>query len=83
MVKKKNSKSIAKKQLTRTEEFELMKLVMDKFLLLGVFMMGVGFYMLVATSYALETGFAVLGSGAIVMLLFSYIMVKEYQFLSH
>lgn len=72
-----------KKQLTKNEEFEMMKIVMDKFLLLGAFMMGVGFYMLVATNTPIENGFAVLGSGAIVMLLFSFIMVKEYQFLSH
>lgn len=77
------AKKQSKKQLTKTEEFELMKLVMDKFLLLGAFMMGIGFYMLVASSAPIANGFAVLGSGAIVMLLFSYIMVKEYQFLSH
>ncbi len=38
----------AKKRMTRSEEFEIMKLVLDKFLWAGFAIMGVGFYKLFA-----------------------------------
>ena len=72
-----------KRQLTRAEEFEIMKIVLDKFLLLGTVIMAFGFYLIVNSDKDLSFGFSVLSAGAIIMILFAYIMVKEYQFLSH
>ncbi|MDD3175208.1 MAG: hypothetical protein PHU51_01915 [Candidatus Nanoarchaeia archaeon] len=70
----------AKKQLTRAEEFDIMKIVLDKFLLLATFIIALGFYLIIATEeYSL--GFSVMASGAIVMIIFAMMLVKEYQFL--
>ncbi len=41
-----------KKRLTQAEEFEIMKLVLDKFLWLGIAIMGMGVYIMVAGKMA-------------------------------
>lgn len=69
---------MAKKQLTRQEEFEIMKLVMDKFLWLGVGIMALGFYQLVSISDFWQ-GFSILITGAIILLIFMAILLKEYK----
>ncbi|MGE0792770.1 MAG: hypothetical protein AB7V77_01160 [Candidatus Woesearchaeota archaeon] len=76
------AKQKQKKQLTRAEEFDIMKLVLDKFLLLGTFIMGLGFYMIIDGSKTLSFSFLVLGAGAIILIIFAWILAKEYQFLS-
>ena len=69
---------MAKKQLTRQEEFEIMKLVMDKFLWLGVAIMAFGFYQLISLSDFWQ-GFSVLITGAVILLIFMAILMKEYK----
>ena len=71
-----------KKKLTQSEEFEIMKLVLDKFLWLGVLIMGFGFYAMVADSgYTMLRGLSFLIAGAIVLVLFMVLIVKEYEIL--
>lgn len=71
-----------KKHLTKQEEFEIMKLVLDKFLLLGVFIMALGIYMLVTNaSQSLFYSLAVLFSGAVILIVFAMILIKEYNFI--
>lgn len=66
-----------KKRLTQNEEFEIMKLVMDKFLWLGTAVMAFGLYK-VFTS-AISAGIYYLFAGAIVLIIFMIIMVREYE----
>jgi len=69
-----------KKRLTQHEEFEIMKLVLDKFLWLGFGIMAFGFYML--ARYGLDElwrGAAFMLTGMIVLGLFVVLLVKEYE----
>lgn len=69
-----------KKRLTQSEEFEIMKLVLDKFLWLGFGIMGFGLYSLISgTSDNFLKGFLFMIGGAIVLVLFMILIVKEYE----
>ncbi|MFH1769943.1 MAG: hypothetical protein ABH828_00100 [archaeon] len=70
-----------KKHMTKDQEFDIMKLVLDKFLWIGVFIMGFGFYKLMAVSTEFWYWFSVLIAGAAVMFLFMWLLVKEYHFM--
>lgn len=72
-----------KRHLTHAQEFEILKVVLDKFLLLGVFIMALGIYLIVATASDLGLGFAVLGTGMLVMMIFATLLVREYHFLKN
>ena len=72
-----------KRHLTKAEEFDIMKIVLDKFLLLGVFIMALGLYLIVTQVQDFAFGFAVLGTGAIVMIIFAMILVREYNFMEN
>lgn len=69
-----------KKHLTRQEEFEVMKLVLDKFLWLGMFIMGYGFYQLIQANESVWYGLTILLSGAVVLVLFMLLLIKEYNY---
>ena len=69
-----------KKRLTQSEEFEIMKLVLDKFLLLGTAVMGVGLWQMFDKS--ISTGLSWIVLGAIILVLFLVIVVKEYEIIS-
>jgi hypothetical protein len=71
-----------KRHMTHDEEFEILKLVLDKFLWLGVGIMAFGFYKLVGATEELTYGLLLLGAGAIILVLFAGILVKEYNFLA-
>ena len=66
-----------KKRLTQSEEFEIMKLVLDKFLWLGFGIMAYGLYKVFTDT--LQTGFTWIIVGAIVLVLFLVMIVKEYE----
>lgn len=70
----------AKKHLSKEEEFDILKLVLDKFLWIGVFIMVFGFYKLLTTA-DLWMSLMILVSGVIVMLLFTWVLFKEYNFM--
>lgn len=71
-----------KKRLTQSEEFEIMKLVLDKFLWLGFAIMGFGLYSLInGTAENFLKGFLFMIGGAIVLVLFMVLIVKEYEIL--
>ena len=75
MAKKRKS---GKKQLTEAQEFEIMKLVLDKFLWLGFAIMAVGFFVAVSGG-SLFNAVAYLVAGAVVLVLFMILIVKEYE----
>lgn len=69
-----------KKRLTQSEEFEIMKLVLDKFLWLGIVIMGFGLYkLIIGEQDSLLKGFSLIVSGAVILVLFMIIIVKEYE----
>ena len=69
-----------KKRLSQQQEFDIMKLVLDKFLWLGFIIMAFGMYQFYAYgSQALTTAISLIVSGAIILLLFMILIVKEYE----
>jgi hypothetical protein len=71
-----------KRHMTHDEEFQIMKIVLDKFLWLGFGIMALGFYKMISLSEDLWYGLSVLVAGAVILLIFIYILIKEYNFLS-
>tara|TARA_Y100000310_G_scaffold256981_1_gene264942 strand:- start:671 stop:904 length:234 start_codon:yes stop_codon:yes gene_type:complete len=74
MVRRNNSK----KRMTEDQEFQIMKLVLDKFLWLGFIVMGWGMFLAIKEAEVLP-GLWYLISGAVLLLLFVIIIVKEYE----
>ena len=66
-----------KKRLTATEEFEIMKIVLDKVLWIGVALMLFGFFTMYNGEF--NNGLLWIGAGAIVLIIFIIIIVKEYE----
>lgn len=66
-----------KRRLTQTEEFEIMKLVLDKFLWLGVGMMAFGLYSIFYVTFT--QGLSWILTGAVILVLFLILIVKEYE----
>ncbi|MBT7902979.1 hypothetical protein HN587_03875 [Candidatus Woesearchaeota archaeon] len=67
-----------KKRLTQQQEFEIMKLVLDKFLWVAMIIIGYGVYLGVIREEwgsGLSWGIA----GVIVLILFIVLIVKEYE----
>jgi len=69
-----------KKQLTRQEEFDVLKIVIDKFLLLGVFLLGYGLFKIIESAQDFTIGLIVIIGGVILLMLLTMILVKEYEF---
>jgi hypothetical protein len=66
-----------KKRLTQQQEFEIMKLVLDKFLWVGFIVMGYGLFQMFSASVA--EGLMWILIGAVILLLFMILIVKEYE----
>ncbi len=69
-----------KKRLTQSEEFEILKLVLDKFLWMGFGILAYGFYVLMTgQTEALIKGVSFLFAGAIILMIFMFLLIKEYE----
>ncbi len=66
-----------RRRLAGHEEFEIMKLVLDKFLWLGTLLMGWGLYRSLAVDY--KDGIWYILAGALLMLMFAWIIIKEFE----
>lgn len=66
-----------KKRLTDQQEFEMMKLVLDKFLWLGTILMGIGLWRMLTTTFV--EGFTWIVVGAIFLVIFMVFILKEYE----
>ncbi len=66
-----------KRRLSSAEEFDVMKLVLDKFLWIGAGLMGWGLYTSIAREFA--EGFWYILAGALVMLVFSWVIIREFE----
>lgn len=69
-----------KKRLTQSEEFEIMKLVLDKFLWLGIAIMGYGLFRILQEN--LVSGLSLIIIGSIILVLFLMVLVKEYEMIA-
>lgn len=70
-----------KKHLTRQEEFDILKIVIDKFLLLGIFLLGYGLFKIIESSQEFAVGLAVIIGGVLLLIILTIILVKEYEFI--
>lgn len=75
-INKKNIAPSGKKRMSEDQEFEIMKLVLDKFLWLGFGIMAFGLYRII---FDVLEGIALMIVGIVVLLLFTWIIVKEYE----
>lgn len=66
-----------KRRLSETHEFEIMKLVLDKFLWLGFGIMAYGLYKMFTDTLAVGLSWMIVG--AVILFLFAWIIVKEYE----
>ena len=66
-----------KRRLAGHEEFEVMKLVLDKFLWLGTGLMGWGLYRSLAVDF--KDGIWYIVTGALIMLVFAWVIIKEFE----
>ena len=71
-------KSNSKRRMTEDQEFQVMKLVLDKFLWLGFIVMGWGMYQSLTQSTVMA-GLWYMIAGAVLLLLFVIIIIKEYE----
>tara|TARA_Y100000310_G_scaffold292363_1_gene321058 strand:- start:12943 stop:13182 length:240 start_codon:yes stop_codon:yes gene_type:complete len=76
MVKKRGEVNM-KKRLSQSEEFEIMKLVLDKILWLGFAILGFGLYQMFTNS--LKIGITWIVTGTVVLVLFMMLLVREYE----
>ena len=66
-----------KKRLSQQQEFEIMKLVLDKFLWIGFAIMAYGAFKMFTLDIA--NGVLLFIAGAIVLVIFMVLIVKEYE----
>jgi len=66
-----------KRRLSEAQEFEIMKIVLDKFLWLGFGIMAFGLYQMYNAS--IQIGLPWIIAGAIILFLFTWIIVKQYE----
>jgi hypothetical protein len=66
-----------KKRLSQEQEFSIMKLVLDKFLWLGTIVIGFGGWNLFQQNWA--EGISWVVAGALILVLFMFLIVKEYE----
>ncbi|MCD6589913.1 hypothetical protein J7K74_01875, partial [Candidatus Woesearchaeota archaeon] len=66
--------------LTRQEEFELMKVILDKFLWTGIIIMLFGIYRIIFGLGALGYNIIVVVVGAVIMVLFNWLLVREFEY---
>ena len=68
---------MAKKRLSDQQEFEILKLVLDKFLWMGFILLGFGMYLMY--SKTIYEGLIWSVGGAVLLILFMILLIKEYE----
>lgn len=66
-----------KRRLSGSEEFDIMKMVLDKFLWLGTGLLGFGIYHSLAVD--VQDGLWYILAGALVMILFAWFIISEFE----
>lgn len=67
-----------KRRMTEQQEFEIMKIVLDKFLWLGFGVMGWGAFTMLRDA-VVTPGIWFIAAGAVLLVLFVWIIVHEYE----
>lgn len=67
-----------KKTFTSQQEFEMMKLILDKFLWIGTIIVLYGFY-LMAVKTNVTDSLLMIAAGAIVFIIFIVLLVRDYE----
>lgn len=67
-----------KKTLSQQQEFEIMKIVLDKFLWLGIALIGIGLYFML-TLRDMTAKLDVFLAGVIILIIIIWLLVKEYK----
>ena len=67
-----------KKAFTSQQEFEMMKLVLDKFLWIGTVIVLYGFYLMTVKT-EISDSLLMIAAGAIVFILFIVLLVRDYE----
>ena len=67
-----------KKRITKQQEFEIMKLMLEKFLWLGFIIMGWGLAVILRDGVFVPGVWYII-AGSILLILFAIIIVKEYE----
>ncbi len=67
-----------KKRMSQVQEFEIMKLVLDKFLWLGFGIMAFGLYIMLSQENVAD-GLYYMVAGAVVLFILLIIIVREYE----
>ena len=68
-----------KRRLSEKEEFEIMKLVLDKFLWIGTVIMAWGLYKAIAGTF--QDGIWFIIGGAVMFILFAWFVIREFEFI--
>ena len=68
-----------KRRLSSSEEFDIMKLVLDKFLWIGTALMAWGLYTVFTADFA--SGMYCILAGAAVFIVFAGFVVREFEFI--
>ncbi|MBI2658866.1 hypothetical protein HYX05_02060 [Candidatus Woesearchaeota archaeon] len=66
-----------KRRLSEQQEFEIMKMVLDKFLWLGFGIMAYGMYVMYTVEVPLGLSWMI--AGAVILFIFTWVIVKEYE----
>ena len=69
-----------KHHLSHDEEFQIMKLILDKFLWIAAIIMLYGFYRLVSSTQDMAFSIILLLIGALIMIIFGLVLLKEFNF---
>ena len=69
-----------KRHLTRTEEFDILKIVINKVLLLAVLIIGYGLYKITYLIDNLWINLSIMGFGCILLALFVFVMVRSFEY---
>lgn len=69
-----------KRTLSASQEFDMMKLVLDKFLWLGTLVLGYGLWLMLTGGFAaLADSLLVMAAGAIIFILFITLLIRDYE----
>ena len=69
-----------KKRLTQDQEFQIMKMVLDKFLWMGFLVLGYAVYLgVVSDDWGPAVAWGI--SGVIILVLFKMLLIREYEIL--
>jgi len=70
-----------KRALSKQEEFDILKIVSNKFLLFAIFVLGLGFYRMVSAIGNFGYNVIIIVSGIILLILFISLLIREYEYI--